>query len=115
MAVQDYLRRLRYTFEIPTPPSERDVVDWFLFDLRAGYCNYYASAFAVMMRSIGVPARVSIGYFTGQWEPALQKYVVTEADAHAWPEVYFPEYGWIVFEPTPARPSPVRGDPAALV
>lgn len=115
LAVQDYLRTLRYTFEVPVPPSDRDFVDWFLFDLKAGYCDYYSSAFAVLLRSLGIPARVSAGYFTGQWEPSLKKYVVSEADGHSWPEVYFPDYGWVRFEPTPARPAVVRGDAAALL
>jgi len=115
LAVQDYLRHLRYTFEIPAPPTDADTVDWFLFDMKAGYCDYYASSFAVLLRSLGIPTRLSVGYFTGQWEPALERYVVSEADAHSWPEVYFPQYGWIRFEPTPARPPVVRGDVAALL
>jgi hypothetical protein len=108
LAVQEYLRGMRYTFDVPTPPTGQDAVDWFLFEQRAGYCDYSASSFAVLMRSLGIPVRVSVGYFTGRWDASAKKYLVSEADAHTWPEVYFPEYGWIRFEPTPARLPVVR-------
>ncbi|MBK8780899.1 MAG: transglutaminase domain-containing protein [Anaerolineales bacterium] len=71
-----------------------------LFESKQGFCNYYASAEVLMLRSIGIPARLAVGFAQG--EPNLQNtfFTVREKDAHAWPEVYFPGYGWIEFEPT---------------
>jgi hypothetical protein len=79
------------------------VVDFFLFDLKQGYCDYYASSMVVMARSIGLPARLTVGYATGAYDPADQAYHVNMADAHSWPEIYFPDLGWIPFEPTASR------------
>jgi hypothetical protein len=80
------------------------VVDFFLFDLRQGYCDYYASAMVVLARAAGVPARLAIGYASGTYNLKSKRFVVTEADAHSWVEVYFPNIGWVPFEPTAARP-----------
>lgn len=101
-ALEAYLRAMPYDLEVPLPPLEQDVVDYFLFDLRRGYCDYFATAMVVMARSVGVPARLATGYATGRYDPEAGHYVVIGLDAHAWPEVYFPDYGWIEFEPTPA-------------
>ncbi len=79
----------------------RDVVDFFLFDMKKGYCDHFASAMAVMARSVKVPARVAVGYASGTLDGLLGEYVVRDEDAHAWVEVYFPGYGWVEFEPTP--------------
>jgi len=104
VAIQDYLRRITYDQYISAPPAGHDVVDWFLFENRRGYCDYYATAMAVMCRAIGIPARVSQGYTPGEYMPATRSYQVHQLDAHAWPEVYFPGYGWIEFEPTSSEP-----------
>jgi transglutaminase-like putative cysteine protease len=102
--IQEYLRRsFVYQDDLPPPPAGRDVVDYFLFDAPGGFCSYYATAMAVLLRLEGVPARVVTGFATGAWEPGQGRYRVTESDAHAWVEVYFPKYGWIEFEPTPSR------------
>lgn len=103
-AIESYLRTLPYDLNLPAPPN-RDVVDYFLFDLRRGYCDYYASAMVVLARAAGIPARLVVGYAGGEFDPAEDRYRVSEADAHAWAEVYFPDYGWIEFEPTAARPT----------
>jgi transglutaminase-like putative cysteine protease len=103
-AIETYLRGLPYTLNVTTPPSDRDVVDYFLFDLRKGYCDYYASAMVVLARAAGLPARLAVGYGTGTYDASEARYVVTEEDAHTWPEVYFPAYGWVTFEPTAGRP-----------
>ncbi len=105
LALQDYLRTYTYTLNLAAPPADRDVVDYFLFDLKRGYCDYFASAMVVMARSVGLPARLVVGYATGQFDPDSETYRVSMADAHSWVEIYFPEYGWIPFEPTPARPT----------
>lgn len=99
-AIEAYLRGFPYDEEVPAPPSDRDVVDFFLFDLQRGYCNYYATAMAVLARAAGVPARLVIGYSTGAFDYSAGRFVVREANVHAWVEVYFPGIGWVEFEPT---------------
>jgi transglutaminase-like putative cysteine protease len=99
-ALESYLRTLPYTLDLPAPPSGRDIVDYFLFDLKRGYCDYYASAMVVMARSIGLPARLVTGYATGSYDPNKAYYVVTQANAHSWVEVYLAGIGWVEFEPT---------------
>jgi len=100
LALETYLRSFPYDLEIAKPPEGRDVVDYFLFDLQRGYCDYFASAMVVMARSVHIPARLAVGYAMGHYDPQQGAYVVTEKDGHAWPELYFPDYGWIPFEPT---------------
>lgn len=99
-AIESYLRTITYTLDLPFPPSDRDVVDYFLFDLKRGYCDYYASAMVVMARAIGLPARLVTGYATGIYDPINARYVVTEANAHSWVEIYLAGIGWVEFEPT---------------
>jgi transglutaminase-like putative cysteine protease len=102
-AIEAYLRtKIKYNDQVSAPPTGRDGVDYVLFDRPEGYCNYYASAMAVMLRSIGIPARVAAGYTLGEYKDGV--FHVVEANAHAWPEVYFPSYGWIEFEPTANKP-----------
>ncbi len=103
-AIETYLRRIPYTLDVPAPPTDRDAVDYFLFDLQRGYCDYYATAMVVLARAAGLPARLVIGYAQGSYDPAADQYILTEADAHSWVEIYFPQYGWITFEPTGGRP-----------
>jgi transglutaminase-like putative cysteine protease len=106
IAIESYLRATYpYTLNVSLPPPTADVADYFLFDLRKGFCSYYATAMVVMARTIGIPARMVIGYSSGNYDPENALYVVTEANAHAWVEVYFPEYGWITFEPTAGTPA----------
>jgi len=104
LAIESYLRQFPYTLDLGAPPAEHDVVDYFLFDLKKGYCDYYASAMVVLARAAGLPARLVVGYASGLYDPQQAIYKVTEADAHAWTEVYFPGYGWVEFEPTGGRP-----------
>jgi hypothetical protein len=80
------------------------VVDYFLFDLKQGYCDYYATSMAVLARAAGLPSRLVVGYATGSYDPANNRYVVTEADAHSWVEIYFAGRGWVEFEPTASLP-----------
>jgi transglutaminase-like putative cysteine protease len=102
-AIETYLRKFDYSLQVAPPPSDRDGVDYFLFDLKAGYCDYFSSAMTVMLRASGVPARVASGYSVGERQ-ADGTYVVRDSNAHSWVEVYFPTYGWIEFEPTPSQP-----------
>ncbi len=111
-AIQDYLRReIKYNEKIAAPPDNVDGVDYVLFQSKEGYCDYYASAMAVMARSVGIPARIVAGYAQGELEPELGVYRVREANAHSWVEVFFPGLGWIEFEPTAAQPFIVRPRP----
>jgi hypothetical protein len=104
-AIERYLRGFPYTLDIPHPPLDQDLVDYFLFDLRKGYCDYYASAMVVLARVAGIPTRIVTGYANGVYNLNSKRFMVTEADAHTWVEVYFPNIGWVHFEPTAARPS----------
>ncbi|MBN1440619.1 MAG: DUF4129 domain-containing protein [Anaerolineales bacterium] len=101
VAIQEYLRaEMRYSLDVEAPPRDRDVVDFFLFDSREGFCDYYATAMAVLARSAGIPARIAFGYASGTFDSVQGKFTVLESDAHAWPELYFPGIGWVEFEPT---------------
>jgi transglutaminase-like putative cysteine protease len=112
IAIQDYLRRLPYDETRPAPPENRDWVDYFLFDSQRGYCDDFASAMVVLLRSLNVPARWSQGYAGGTLDPEQNAYVVRESIAHSWPEVYFPDFGWQRFEPTPASYAATPDRPA---
>lgn len=105
VAIETYLRGLRYSQAIDPPPAGQDPVHWFLFQSEEGYCTYFASAMTLMCRLVGVPARLAQGYAPGEYDASRLTYVVRESDAHVWPEVYFPGYGWIEFEPTPSQPT----------
>ena len=114
VAIQDYLRaNYTYSTNIKMPPPAVDKVDYFLFEQKVGYCEYYASAMVVMLRALGVPARMASGYAPGAPDPISDEFVVKESSSHAWPEVYFPQYGWIEFEPTPSQQVIVRPETAA--
>ena len=105
IAVRDYLRvNIDYNDQIAAAPEGVEPLDYVLFDLQEGYCTYYASAMAVMLRSQGVPARVVSGYALGEYDATAQNYRVRAVNAHTWVEVYFPAYGWIHFEPTQSIP-----------
>ncbi len=99
-AVETFLRGITYNDAIAAPPADVDPLEYFLFDIQEGYCDYYASAMATMLRSVGIPARTASGYAEGTYDEESNVYFVTAADAHTWVEVYFPTYGWIEFEPT---------------
>lgn len=111
-AFQAYLRStdFSYSLDLAPVPTGEDPLLTFL-RTRQGYCVQFATAFTMLARSRGMPARVAIGYLPGELRG--QRYVVRAADAHAWPEVFFPDLGWIRFEPTPATRS--GGTPAYTV
>jgi transglutaminase-like putative cysteine protease len=112
--VENFLRSppFSYSPQVKATPPGKDPVDYFLFDLRQDFCEYFASAMVIMLREVGVPARLVEGFTTGTFDSASNSYVVKEQDAHAWVEVYFPQYGWIEFEPTPSQPPFPRPDAA---
>jgi Transglutaminase-like superfamily len=97
--VTNYLRNtIQYTLTVPPPPPGEDPAVWILFDYKKGFCNYYASDEVLMLRSIGIPARMAVGFAQG--ESNGDSFAVLNYNAHAWPEVYFPDIGWVGFEPT---------------
>ncbi|MFC1988205.1 DUF4129 domain-containing transglutaminase family protein, partial [Chloroflexota bacterium] len=102
LAIKDYLSRFAYTIEVEPPPQGADGVDYFLFTQKSGNCVHFASAMVVMLRSVGVPSRLSSGYSPGGWDAVTGSSTLQAEDRHTWPEVYFPGYGWVEFEPTPA-------------
>jgi len=103
VALEKFVRaHIRYDEQVSAPPLEVDGVDYVLFERPAGYCNYYASAMAVLARALDIPARVVSGYALGEFQDGV--FHIVEANAHAWVEIYFPSYGWIEFEPTATKP-----------
>ena len=108
VAIESYLRQFKYEIDVQAPPPDRDAVDWFLFTSKVGYCDYFASAMAVMARTLGIPSRVVTGYNTGTYNAQTGLYEVRQENAHSWPELFFPNYGWVRFEPTPAEPASSR-------
>lgn len=120
-ALEQFLRRnpdFSYDTRAPLPAdSQRDLVDFFLFEGKVGYCQYYASAMVMMARSLGIPARLAVGYAPGQ-RVEENLYLVQERNAHAWAELYFPGHGWQIFEATKSinpqftRPSGATGGSA---
>lgn len=103
--IEEYLRSFPFDPSVPAPPPGSDAVDFFLFELRRGYFDYQASAMAVMLRSLGIPARVAVGYALDPADRNGPNFVVRKDDAYSWVEVFFPNYGWVPFNPTADRPS----------
>jgi transglutaminase-like putative cysteine protease/uncharacterized membrane protein len=105
ITIQNHLRqRIRYEEQIDPPPAGKDAVDYVLFESQEGYCEYYASAMTVMLRSLGIPARIAVGYYPAAYDDAEAGFLYRQRNAHAWVETYFPSYGWIPFEPTASQP-----------
>lgn len=111
-ALERSLRTLAYDEATPPPPPGHDVVDYFLFESKRGYCEHFASAMVVMARALGIPARLVTGYSPG--EAAEGGWLVRERNAHAWAELYFAGHGWVTFEATPAVADRGRGEPTAV-
>ena len=99
-AVQRYLAR-GYSYS-ESPPSSRYPLESFLFSSHRGYCQQFAGAMALLLRMGGVPARVATGFTPGSYDGATHRWLVSDIDAHAWVEAFFPHYGWVRFDPTPA-------------
>ncbi len=111
-AITAWLRtNIQYQRATEAPPPDVEPLDWFLFEYKIGFCNYYATAEVVMLRSVGVPARLAVGYARGDYDAERGVYEVWAEDYHAWPEVYFPGYGWVEFEPTVSQPPLIRPAP----
>ena len=105
VALEDYLRtHYGYTLQLPTT-TPKDPVANFLFDRKQGHCEYFASAMAVMLRSLGIPSRLVNGFRGGELNEYSGQYIVRARDAHSWVEAYMPGHGWVSFDPTPAASS----------
>jgi transglutaminase-like putative cysteine protease len=98
--VLDYFRRGGFEYTLTPPKLDFNSVDDFLFNTRRGFCGHYASAFVMLMRAAGVPARVVTGYLGGEWNPFGKYLVVRQSMAHAWAEVWLPGQGWTRVDPT---------------
>ncbi|MCE2403733.1 MAG: transglutaminase domain-containing protein [Dehalococcoidia bacterium] len=105
-AIRQYLVTLSYSEQSLTPPEGTDWVDFFLFEHQRGFCQNFATAMITMLRSLGIPARLAVGFAPGDWNEDKGVWEVKAQHYHAWPEVYFPGFGWIEFEPTPADVQP---------
>lgn len=115
-AALQHFREQPFHYTLAPPLLRIDPVDQFLFESRAGFCEHYAGSFVVLMRAAGVPARVVTGYQGGVWNKLGGYFMVRQADAHAWSEVWLPERGWVRVDPTAAvAPERVeRGIAAAI-
>jgi transglutaminase-like putative cysteine protease len=108
VALGHYLRRnYSYTLELPAHEVP-DPLAYFLFQRRKGHCEYFASAFAVMLRTLGIPSRLVTGFQSGVYNPLTELYVIRASDAHSWVEAWLPGRGWQTFDPTPPDPNPGR-------
>jgi hypothetical protein len=102
VAIEGYLRsRFTYTLNLTGKPGD-DPLAHFLFETRAGHCEYFASAMAIMLRTLGIPSREVNGFLPGEYNDLAGDYIVRASDAHSWVEAYFPGNGWVTFDPTPA-------------
>jgi transglutaminase-like putative cysteine protease len=100
--VESYLKtHFGYTLQLPQAPVKDPLAD-FLFERKQGHCEYFSSSMAVMLRSLGIPSRVVNGFRSDEFNDLTENYVVRAKDAHSWVEAYFPGYGWVHFDPTPA-------------
>jgi hypothetical protein len=100
-AIETYLKtKFGYTLELPGNRVP-DPLAYFLFERKKGHCEYFASSMTVMLRTLGIPARVVNGFRGGEYNDLTGNYIIRQKDAHSWVEAYFPEYGWVSFDPTP--------------
>ncbi len=105
-ALESYLAgHYAYSLELSGTARSEDPLSMFLFDVRRGHCEYFATAMAIMLRMIGIPSRLVNGFRAGEFNRVAGDWTVHEYDAHSWVEAYLPPYGWIEFDPTPPDPS----------
>jgi protein-glutamine gamma-glutamyltransferase len=104
VAIERYLQtHYGYTLQL-SRSVPRDPLAEFLFQRKAGHCEYFASSMAIMLRTLRIPARVVDGFRSGEFNDITSQYLIRASDAHSWVEAYFPGYGWMSFDPTPAAP-----------
>lgn len=106
LSLERFLRQnYPFTVKVPDVPVGRDATDFFLFESRQGYFDYYASAMAVMLRAVGIPSRLVVGFVLDERDRLDERFIVRDRHAYAWAEAYFPGVGWVQFNPTPDRPA----------
>jgi transglutaminase-like putative cysteine protease len=111
--LEKYLRtHYTYSLTLRGDPNHKDPLAMFLFEVRAGHCEYFASAMTIMLRQIGIPARMVNGFSAGEYNRIGNNWTVRKYHAHSWVEAYFPPYGWIEFDPTPTSPASPRSSSA---
>ncbi len=101
MAVERFLKT-HYTYTLDVPGGEDRPIEEFLFQRRSGFCEHFASAMVLMLRAIGIPARLVNGFLVQEWNEYGEYFIVRQGDAHAWVEAYLPSRGWTRFDPTPS-------------
>jgi len=114
-AILAYLAQYQYQRDVNPPPEGVDNVEYFLFTQKSGYCLHFASAAALMLRSVGIPTRLAIGYLPGDPGKNPFQYILRDKYYHAWTQVYFPGYGWVDIEATPAGPASLVSTNAPVV
>jgi len=103
-AIESYLRT-QFTYDLSPGEARGDPTLFFLFNSKKGHCEYFASSMVLMLRALGIPARMIGGYLGGQWNALGQYYLVRQSDAHTWVEAWIDGEGWVTFDPTPAVPA----------
>ncbi len=102
--LRDYLREnFNYKLYAEKPPANRELADFFLFDLKEGHCEYFATTLAVMARLAGLPARIATGFSPGNYNTLTNAFDVYEYHAHAWTQIFFDDKGWLTFDATPPQ------------
>jgi transglutaminase-like putative cysteine protease len=115
-ALERYLRlNYGYSLVLRGTPNSKDPLAMFLFDVRRGHCEYFASSMAIMLRQIGIPTRLVNGFRAGEYNGIGSNWIVRQYDAHSWIEAYFPPYGWIEFDPTPTESEHSRTEFARII
>ena len=109
VAIEAFLRTLEYTTVPGEIDHDADFVDHFLFESQKGYSDHFASSMAMMLRTLGIPTRLVLGFGHGSSDPDEEGYLIKDKDSHSWPEVFFPNIGWTPFEPTPIYDLRPRG------
>jgi transglutaminase-like putative cysteine protease len=109
-AVEAYLRQIPVAYRLLEVPPGDDAVDYFLFESREGFFDYHASAMVVLLRAVGIPSRLAVGYAldASAFDADNRRYNIREEHAYAWAEVYLPGFGWLAFNPSPERPAVTR-------
>jgi transglutaminase-like putative cysteine protease len=115
-AVEAYLRQIPIAYRLLDVPPGEDTVDYFLFESREGFFDYHASAMVVLLRAVGIPSRLAVGYALdpSAFDAENRRYNIREEHAYAWPEVYLPSFGWLAFNPSPERPAVTRAGDAIV-
>jgi transglutaminase-like putative cysteine protease len=115
-AAEAYLRQIPVAYRLLAVPPGRDTVDYFLFESREGFFDYHASAMVVLLRAVGIPSRLAVGYALDPraFDAENRRYNIREEHAYAWAEVYLPGFGWLAFNPSPERPAVTRAGDAVV-